>query len=99
MDYIWKGSQWGTDANIVETGDRHRINLRLGIQMEALRLEGYVTNLTDEDTYTGYQRLNDFLFRDTDDNPGVGYNMITAGLPEKRSYGIRATYDFDFSGN
>jgi iron complex outermembrane receptor protein len=99
MDYIWKGSQWATDANIAETGARHRINARLGIQTEALRLEFYATNLTDDRTYTGFQRLNDFFIQNTVGIGGVGYNMLTGGLPEKRAYGIRATYDFDFSGN
>jgi hypothetical protein len=69
----------------------------MGINDDDLRLEFYVTNLFDDNTFTGYQRLNDFAIADSVPGDGVGYNYITAGLPDKRAYGIRATYNFDLS--
>jgi outer membrane receptor protein involved in Fe transport len=89
-DYIYKGSQWATHANVTETGDRSLVNLRVGVENDdGLRLEAYATNIFDEKTFTGYQRLNDFAF--------FGAQFMTAGLPDKPAYGIRATYNFDLS--
>jgi iron complex outermembrane receptor protein len=96
-DYLYKGTQWATDANVTETGVRNRVNLRIGVNSEGLRIEGYVTNLFEDKTFTGYQRLNDFAFPDTVPGAGVGYNYITAGLPDKRAYGVRVSYSFDFN--
>jgi len=87
FDYLHTGSRWATDANLLETGDSNRINLRVGIEKEDLRLELYGENLTDDETFTNYQLLLDFAY--------FGANrIITAGLPDKRSWGIRALYTF-----
>ncbi len=86
-DYIHQGSRYATDANLLETGDSNRFNLRFGIENEDLRLEVYGKNIFEDDTLPNYQLLLDFAY--------FGANrIITAGLPEKRTYGIRAAYSF-----
>jgi hypothetical protein len=81
------GSRFATDANLLETGDSNRINLRLGLQNDDLRLEIYGENLTEDKTFTNYQLLLDFAY--------FGANrIITAGLPDKRTWGVRAIYTF-----
>ena len=86
-DLIHQGSRFATDANILETGDSNRFNARIGVESENLRLEAYVKNAFEDETLPNYQLLLDFAY--------FGNNrVITAGLPEKRTYGIRATYTF-----
>ena len=84
-EYIFEGTKYATEANLLETGDRHLFNLRLGIEKDPYRVEAYVTNLFDDDTYY-------FVSRGTDlDNFS---NAWIVGLPDKRAYGIRVALDF-----
>jgi hypothetical protein len=94
VDYIYRGTVFATAANLTETGDMHRVNLRLGVESDALRVEAYATNLFDDDTFSGFSRFIDWTYRDFDSSPGVGYNMLSAGLPVKRVIGVRASYEF-----
>jgi iron complex outermembrane receptor protein len=96
VDYIYRGTQYATAANVTETGDMHRVNLRLGVERDALRVEAYATNLFDDDTFSGFSRFIDWTYRDFDRTPGVGYNMLSVGLPVKRVIGIRASYSFGY---
>ena len=88
-DYIHTGSKYATDANITETGDSNRLNLRAGIETDTYRVEVYGNNVTDDQTFTNYQFLIDFAYI----NPGAN-RLLTAGLPNKPTYGVRATYNF-----
>ena len=89
LDYIYKDGKWATDANVTKTPKENRINLRVGLEVgEDLRIEGYATNLTGDDAFTGFQAFNDLAFRG-------GRRMLTMGLPVKRTYGVRAAYRFD----
>jgi iron complex outermembrane receptor protein len=94
VDYIYRGTQYATAANVTETGDMHRVNLRLGVERDALRVEAYATNLFDDDTIIGVSRYLDWTFSDTDSAPGVGYDSLSVGLPVKRVIGVRASYEF-----
>jgi hypothetical protein len=71
-----------------------RVNLRLGVERDALRVEAYATNLFDDDTIIGVSRYLDWTFSDTDSAPGVGYDSLSVGLPVKRVIGVRASYEF-----
>ena len=86
-DYIFRGSTWATEANVAETGDQQLVNLRAGIERDAWSLEAYVTNALDDDTFTGFQRF-------TDGSVSATAVMLTAGLPDKRTIGLRANYRF-----
>ena len=89
-DYIFKGSAWATPANLAKTGVSHRVNVRLGLESESIRVEGYVTNLFNDKTYTTLERFFDLttFFQPVRDN------SFPVGLPDKRKWGIRSTYDF-----
>jgi iron complex outermembrane receptor protein len=86
-DYIWNSGTWATDANLTETGSMDRVNIRAGIQRDALRFEFYGTNIFDNDTITGFQHLPDFA-------TNGGNRQMSAGLPEPRTLGVRAIYRF-----
>jgi iron complex outermembrane receptor protein len=87
FDYIYKSGKFATDANATKTDDEKRLNVRAGLELgEATRLEVYVTNVTDDDTFSGFQAFPDFL--------NFGRRILTMGLPPKRTVGIRATYRF-----
>ena len=88
LDYIYKEGKWATDANVTKTPEESRVNLRVGLEVgEDLRLEVYGTNLTGDDAFTGFQAFNDLAFFG-------GRRVLTMGLPVKRTYGVRATYQF-----
>jgi hypothetical protein len=89
VDRIHTGSSFATDANILKTGPSDRLNMRFGIQKDNLKLELIGENLTDDKTFTNYQFLIDFAWLP----PGVN-RVATAGLPDKRYYGLKATYSF-----
>ena len=86
LDYIFTGTRYATDANLTETGDSHRVNLRAGVETGNLRLELYGENVFEDETFTNYQVLLDFS--------NFANRIITAGLPDKRTWGVRATYTF-----
>ena len=87
--YKRQGSSFATDANILETGASDRLNMRFGIVRDNLKLELIGENLTDDKTFTNYQFLIDFAWLP----PGVN-RVATAGLPDRRYYGLKATYSF-----
>jgi iron complex outermembrane receptor protein len=87
FDFIYKSGKYATDANVTKTGDENRLNLRAGLELgESTRLEAYVVNVTDDDTFNGFQAFPDFT--------GGGRRILTMGLPVKRTWGVRATYRF-----
>ncbi len=88
-DYIHTGSSYATDANILETGASDRVNMRLGLEKDNLKVELIGKNLTEDETFTNYQFLIDFAWLP----PGVN-RVATAGLPDKRYFGLKATYSF-----
>ena len=88
-DLIHTGSSYATDANILETGSSSRVNMRFGIIRDNLKVELIGENLTNDKTFTNYQFLIDFAWLP----PGVN-RVATAGLPDKRYVGLKATYSF-----
>jgi iron complex outermembrane receptor protein len=95
-DYVHRGTLFATVANLLETGDENRFNLRAGVESENLRLELYVKNLFEDETIPAYQYLLDFAYY----NPGETApasrfpRFMSAGLPDKRTFGLRASYTF-----
>ena len=84
-EYLYESTKYATEANVFETGSRNLVNLRFGVEAEGYRVEAYVTNLFDDDTYN-YVAINTDL-----DNFARAF---VAGLPFKRSFGVRGTYRF-----
>lgn len=84
-EYLYESTKYATEANVFETGSRNLVNLRVGVEAEGYRVEAYVTNVFDDDTYN-YVAINTDL-----DNFARAF---VAGLPFKRSLGVRGTYRF-----
>ncbi len=84
-EYLYESTKYATQANVLETGDRNLVHLRLGVEAESYRVEAYVTNLFDDDTYY-YVSINTDL-----DN---FQRAFVSGLPFKRAFGVRGTFRF-----
>lgn len=84
-EYMYESTKYATEANVFETGSRNLVNLRFGVEAESYRVEAYVTNVFDDDTYN-YVAINTDL-----DNFARAF---VAALPNKRSVGVRGTYRF-----
>ena len=87
MDYIMTGSRFAGSPNLTETGDSHRVNLRAGVENDTMRLEVFGKNVFDDKTFTNYQILHDFAFLGP-------RRILTAGLPDRSVWGVRASYNF-----
>ncbi len=87
VDYIMTGSRFAGTPNLTETGDSHRVNVRVGMENESLRLELFGKNVFDDRTFTNYQILHDFAYLGP-------RRILTAGLPDKAAWGVRASYNF-----
>ncbi len=85
-EFLYESTEYALEANQFETGNRNIVNLRLGVETEVYRVEVYVTNLFDDDTYL-------FVTPNSDLDAG-GANAFVVGLPDKRAYGLRVTVDF-----
>ncbi len=86
-DYIYTGNMFATEANVTTTGVSEKANVRLGAENEAIRVELYGTNIFNDKTFTGYQRLTDFAF-------AANRSALAVGLPNRPAYGVRAQYKF-----
>ena len=88
-DVIYRGNTWMTNANVTETPSFATLNLRVGMEMEAWRIELYGTNVLKEEGYTNLQ-----LFPDLSGLSGPFARMMMAGLLPRPSYGIRTSFEF-----
>ena len=87
LDYIMTGSRFAGGPNLTETGDSHRVNVRAGVENETWRAEVFGKNVFDDKTFTNYQILHDFAFLGP-------RRILTAGLPDRAVWGVRASYNF-----
>ena len=87
VDYIMTGSRFAGGPNLTETGDSHRVNVRAGIENELWRVEVFGKNVFDDKTFINYQILHDFAFLGP-------RRVLTAGLPDRAVWGVRASYNF-----
>ena len=84
-EWLYEGTKFATESNKYETGDRQLVNLRLGFEQEVYRIEFYVKNLFENETYYNVSRqadLDDFS------------NAFVGALPERRTIGIRASLNY-----
>ena len=77
-------------TNVAWIGASNIFDLRIGAKTEALSVEGYVTNLGDNSNFANGNFGNDALSSTTVANK----NEIRLWLPNKRAFGIRASYNF-----
>lgn len=85
MDYIYTGRQYATEANLAWIGDRHDLNLRVGVDTGKYRIEVYGTNLLDDDTPISLARTNEAR---------TNLQAITVSLPDRPTVGIRGSVNF-----
>ena len=85
-DYRYQGSVTADPVEVARTAAAHRVNLRIGAADKAFSVEGYVTNLLDSDTPLQIARSGDVL--------GLGPNSLLGPLPDRRQWGLRASYGF-----
>jgi iron complex outermembrane receptor protein len=92
LDGEYFGKAFNEEANFSYIGEFWRFNLRGGFEKENLRLEAYVRNLLDDDSYLAGARWSDFsgaaLF-DFIFSQGV---VVTPA--DKRLIGLKAVYEF-----
>jgi iron complex outermembrane receptor protein len=85
VDYAYRGKRYQDFENLAYIGAANYVNLRVGATQGGLTLEGYVTNLTNDTTLTGAQRLAGTV---------TGLLEFRGGLPDKRTFGLRGRYSF-----
>jgi iron complex outermembrane receptor protein len=91
MDGTFKSGVYPTADNYVQSRDRILVNLRAGVSRENLRVEAFVENLTNDTEFVGishygYNPVSTFVPRNT--------NALIGGLPNKRTFGLRLSYEF-----
>ncbi|MEQ8736116.1 MAG: TonB-dependent receptor [Rhodospirillaceae bacterium] len=96
VDGIYRGKRYVDEQNFAYIGDAWLFNLRLGIESEDLRLEGFVTNLFNNKQYTGGARWSDFSADRNTIIPLEAFvqQAIALSPPDLRTVGVRAAFDF-----
>ncbi|MHA7819607.1 MAG: TonB-dependent receptor [Erythrobacter sp.] len=91
-DGLYLGKAFNEEANFSWIGDTFRANLRAGVRRDNLRLEAFATNLFDNDDLLSASRISDFT---TSSLFGFSSNFgLIVTPPQKRTIGVRATFDF-----
>ena len=94
VDYTYKSGLYVNEANITETPDIHKVNLRAGVTFDNFSVQAYVKNLFDTDAYT-YARDYSILGNAEGVNSGFGGSTaIVASLQEPRTVGLTVKYTF-----
>lgn len=58
-DWSYESSRYAQEHNLIETGDRHLVGLRVGVDADAWKLTLWAKNLLDDDTAVDIQRYFD----------------------------------------
>jgi iron complex outermembrane receptor protein len=93
LDAIYTGKIYDDEADVAWTAPATRVNFGIGISNEKYRVEVYGKNITNNLTPTGLQRSTTTTYNEAGDsiaNPSA----IVAALPDKASYGLRASVKF-----
>lgn len=89
-DVIYTGSSWDEAFNLAKNPAAWRTNIRGGIAMDRVRVEAFVTNLFDDDTYLSAARFTDFTLGNFDLSRFVT-NVVPA---DPRKIGVRVSVSF-----
>jgi len=85
-DYIYVGTKYADTANLLQTGSQQLVNFHLGLTTDTWKLEGWGKNVFNNQTPELVGTAFDYnTFRS---------NAYEIPLPQKATYGIRATYKF-----
>lgn len=84
-DYIYTGKMYATEANVAWTAPSHRLNLRFGLRNDRYRVELYGTNIFDDDTPVGLNRVADTY---------NSSNTINLAPADRRTVGVVLAYSY-----
>lgn len=90
-DISYKGKIWLEFSNLSQIDDYFLSNLRFGIEKENLRVEAFVLNVFDEDTWINGSRGVDFSDQGNFAFTAQGHNLTPQ---QKRTFGIRTNVKF-----
>ncbi len=96
FDGTYTGKRFTDEKNFSWIGEQWLFNLRVGFTDENLRVEGFVTNLFNDDQYLAGNRWTDFS-ADTGGLFPFEFGLqqgIALTAPKKRQFGVRAAYNF-----
>jgi iron complex outermembrane receptor protein len=109
VDYLYQSRYYIDASNIASVGASNRVNAHLGFTAPShFNIEFYVKNLFDDDTLVDAVKNSDFAYSASGACPpcytaaappilngaSSALNLIFLGLPQKRTFGVRANYDF-----
>ena len=90
-DWAHQGSKWADQANIAKSSAYDVVNLRAGIRQENFSIEAFLLNALDHDEFTQARQGIDLK---TFGPFAPDNNEIRVSLPNRRAWGIRASYNF-----
>ncbi|MCA8890064.1 MAG: TonB-dependent receptor, partial [Parvularculaceae bacterium] len=93
-DYAYVSEQFASIFGQASTGDRHNLNMRLGLQNQSWRFEVFAQNLTDDKTPLSLVRTIRFDGSFSPFTPNPSERAFSAIIPEGRKVGVTATYNF-----
>ena len=93
LDVTYHGDYFGDYANLIEGEAYSLTHVRFGASKDNLRLELYVRNLLDEDTWRSVGRTVDFTPQPADFNFNA-HHGVALTPQDKRTIGIRVRYEF-----
>jgi iron complex outermembrane recepter protein len=92
FDGQYFGKAWNEEKNFSYIGKFWRFNLRAGFEMDDLRIEGYVNNIFNDDSYLAGARWSDFSGASLFD---FLFSQGVAATPaEKRQFGVKVVHNF-----
>ena len=86
-DYVYKDGVYIESSNTVKTPDVNLVNIRAGITVRNISVEGYVNNLFNDKAYTSG-------FQDVNFATNFGPTVVMVGLPELITAGVRLKYKY-----
>ncbi|OFI36263.1 TonB-dependent receptor [Alteromonas lipolytica] len=94
VDYSYKSGMYTSEANLTETPDIHKVNLRAGVTFGNLSVQAYVKNVFDNDDYTYARDYNILGYPEGVNSGFAGYTAILGSLQEPRTVGLTVKYTF-----
>jgi iron complex outermembrane receptor protein len=92
-DLSYTGETFVDNCNLATMQDFYLFNARVGMEQDNIRVELYVKNLFNEDSWLAGNNFGDFSFHGNGFNPLAGAGIVL--IPQnKRTVGIRVFYDF-----
>jgi iron complex outermembrane receptor protein len=93
LDVNYQGDYFGDPENLLEGPSWTLANLRVGFEKDDLRLEFFVRNLTDEDTWKQVGQAVDFSPQPANFD-FLAFNGAALIPQDKRTFGVRASIKF-----